>query len=995
MTETDVGEKIMNDANPQLARAVRLVLATGALASVAFAPPTLAQDQTEKLETIEVVGSRIKRTDIETTQPVFVLERADLQRSGLTQVGDILQQLTTNGASIGLAVNNGNTAGQTQVDLRTCGPQRTLVLVNGRRWVTNLIGAVDLSTVPFAAVERIEVLKDGASAIYGSDAICGVINITMRSNYDGAEASAYVGENEHGDGRKQAYEFTLGSAGDRGSVLVNSAYTKQEPIFAGDRDISSVPLFGFPGDTSAPGRASSTTPRGRFNVGAANGGTVTLNPGAQGCLPNQLCPTSATSQFHTYDFRTDGYNFAPTNYLVQPQETISLYSQARYDITSNVTFRTEALFNERKSAAQLAAQPLTPLFISPDNVYNPFRRQINGAAFRPISFPRVFHADADTYRFGAGFNGSFDLFDRNWSWDTGYSYTTTKFLQIKEGFFNANAVAEALGSSFIDANGVAQCGTPDTGADPNGTGCVPFNVFGGPAGVTQDMVNFVSAVPKDITQKKHYNYTANVSGNLFDLPAGPVGMALGYEYRREYGFTQPDALSVSGAVLGDNPAAPTRGGYSVDELYAEFNVPILKEMAFAQLLELSVAVRYSDYSNFGNTTNPKVGFRWKPFDDLLVRGSYADGFRAPNVSELFLGQTTGFPQVIDPCSATTLNQTRDTAIFANCRAAGVPLTGDAAAGTVAGYNQNNPQINTTFGGNPDLQPEQARNKTLGLVYSPSYAAGLDLYLEWYNIEITHAIGVNVPGTILQGCYNGTVPTNCALITRDVSGNATGNPGEISRLIATTQNFPGGLEVEGFDFTVDYKFDTDWGKFKINWDSAYISYYGSVGQPERGDLVNGQPDPGNLIGTQFNAATTGSLWRLRSALSTNWQYGDWGATLRAQYLSAIDESCANVTNTAGALGSPSLRNLCSDPDKIENQPGPDGAPTPTPENRLEPTWYFDLQATWESPWNGRVAAGVQNLTDEDPPVCFSCFANSYDASYRVPGRFYYVSYTQRF
>src|SRR5205085_5128996 len=156
------------------------------------------------------------------------------------------------------------------------------------------------------------------------------------------------------------------------------------------------------------------------------------------------------------NFRNDGFNFAPDNYLVQPQEIISLYTQARYNITDNVTFRTEVLFNERKSQAQLAAQPLAPLFIDPANVYNPFRRQINGASFRPIAFARQFNADTSTYRFGGGFNGAFDLLDRNWSWDASYSYTTTKFLQIKRGFFNANSVAEALGPSFIDQTGIAQ-----------------------------------------------------------------------------------------------------------------------------------------------------------------------------------------------------------------------------------------------------------------------------------------------------------------------------------------------------------------------------------------------------------------------------------------------------------------------------------------------------------------------------------------------------------
>jgi iron complex outermembrane receptor protein len=229
----------------ELSKSVRLALALGAVATAAPAAVAFAQDQdAEQLETITVVGSRIKRTDIETSQPVFVLERQDLQRTGLTSVGDILQDLSTNGAALNTTFNNGGD-GTTAVDLRDLGAGRTLVLVNGRRWVRNLGGFVDLNTIPVSIVERVEILKDGASAIYGSDAIAGVINITTRDNYDGAEATAYVGENEEGDGQVQFYDFTVGSSTDRASAVLNVSYSKQEPIFAGDREISAVPLSGF------------------------------------------------------------------------------------------------------------------------------------------------------------------------------------------------------------------------------------------------------------------------------------------------------------------------------------------------------------------------------------------------------------------------------------------------------------------------------------------------------------------------------------------------------------------------------------------------------------------------------------------------------------------------------------------------------------------------------------------------------------------------------
>jgi iron complex outermembrane recepter protein len=965
----------MNLNSNELAKAVRLALtfgvvsAAGAVATTAYAQDAKTGDKAESLETITVIGSRIKRADVETSQPVFVLERADLQRTGLTSIGDVLQQLSTNGASLNTQINNGNQNGAQQVDLRNCGANRTLVLVNSRRWVTDLSGIVDLTTIPFAIVERVEVLKDGASSVYGTDAICGVINITTRDNYDGAEASGYIGQTSESDGRKEAYEFTIGSSSERANVVMNVSYVKQEAIFAGDRDISAVPLFGFPGGVSAPGQASGTTPFGRFRV---NGVRLTLDPSKPGCRPGVQCATTSAADFRPAII-TDGFNFAPTNYIQQPQETKSLYTQARYNITDNIRFKTEVLYSDRTSATQLAAQPLNPFDVSGASLYNPFRVNIVGASFRPTSLPRRFNADSQTWRFAGGFDGNFDLLDRNWSWDLSYTFSENKLAINKTGFFNANAFGLATGPSFIDVTGVPTCGTVAAPID----GCVPFNVFGGPTGFTQEQANGVLVTPHDITEDKLTIYQANITGDLFQLPAGPLGFAAGYEYRREFGFNEPDALTQSGAVLGDNPAAATSGGFSLDEFYAELSIPILKDVPFANILEFSLADRYSDYSNFGHTSNPKFGFRWKPIDDLLVRGNYAKGFRAPSVNELFLGANTNFPELVDPCSASNLGPANNPSLTAACRAAGVPV----------GYEQANTQIGTTFGGNPALTPERATTKTLGLVYSPNYLQGLDVYLDWYNIKIKNSIGTILPQTLLDTCYNGTNVGNCRFITRDVGGTIFGNPGEISSLLANNQNFTTGLEVEGYDLTVNYKFDTEFGKFRINWDNAYTSYYGALGQPKT-DLTTGTT--GNQIGQEIAGGTTLGRWRLRSNIGTNWSFGDFEATLNAEYFSALKEDCSQATATADALNGIGITtaNPCSDPNEV-NVLGP------APRNTLGDIWYFDLQGAWHAPWNGTITAGIRNLFDKDPPKCFSCFANTFDASYRSPGRFYYVQYQQKF
>ncbi|HET9484073.1 MAG TPA: TonB-dependent receptor plug domain-containing protein, partial [Xanthomonadales bacterium] len=457
--------------NRLLRDAIQAALYGGSLLALATTPVAFAQDQdeAEELETITVVGSRIKRTDIETSQPVFVLEREDLQKTGLTSVGDILQELTTNGAALNTSFNNGGN-GSTQVALRNLGSNRTLVLVNGRRWVTTLGGAVDLNTIPTSIIERVEVLKDGASAIYGSDAIAGVINITTRDTYDGAEASAYLGENEEGDGRVEQYDFTIGSSTDRASVLMNASYTKQEPIFAGAREISAVPLFGFPGNNVNAG-ASSTTPFGRID-GAGIPGTVVLIPGRPGCAVNADCAPGAVNDFTTFDANVHGFNFAPDNYLQTPQERTSVYAQSRYDITDNVTFRSEVLYNERRSSQLLAATPLVlgpivganfaaGILVSPDSVYNPFGVALNRVQYRNTRQLRNFAQDADTFRFGGGLDGVLEAFDRSFSWDASYVYSDNEVRTTTRGLFNMQNIANGVGPSFIDATGVARCGTPD------------------------------------------------------------------------------------------------------------------------------------------------------------------------------------------------------------------------------------------------------------------------------------------------------------------------------------------------------------------------------------------------------------------------------------------------------------------------------------------------------------------------------------------------------
>lgn len=1000
----------------QLPSAIRAVLCGGATLGGLFAfasaqaqdsnkqePEKKEKKEVAQLDAVEVLGSRIKRTTLETAQPVITINREELDRTGLANIGEILKEIAINGPSLSLNTNNGNTSGIQRVNLRGCGAQRTLVLVNGKRWVNDagLGGSVDLSSIPTAAIENVEILKDGASSLYGTDAICGVINFTMKRNWNGAAFNAYYGQYDQDDGVTKAGDFTFGHATDRWSVLVNASWKDFQGVSAGNRDISKVPLYGFPANVSTPGRASPTTPYGNFSVG---GKTYTLDPSKVGCLPNQAC--TAKNDFKVYDFLTDGYNFAPVNFLQLPQTTRGLYSEVTYNFADNLRLRVNGFLNKRTGDAQLAAQPLSSgtvtingvvipksYSVSKDSVYNPFGAQINSPTFRPILYPRQYSQDQITRRFSANLEGDFEAFGHPINWDAGGSYGKNKFTLTKTGFEDYRKFVNAVGPSFIK-DGKAYCGTPAAPID----GCVPFNMFGGPNGVTPDMFNYVRADLHNIQSYKLENYWANISGPIFALPAGDLAFATGFEYRKESGYDIPDPLTASGNAMNDVPYQPTSGSFNVKEFYAELAIPLLKEVPFAHALDLSLATRHSNYSSFGSTDNPKLSLQWRPIEDLLVRGSWGKGFRAPSIGELYSGVATGRPSTNDPCSIDSPSTVNVPSIRANCAAAGVPT----------GFKKQNAQSFLSTGGNAKLQPETSKNKTLGFVYAPSFLEGFDTSIDWYNIQISNAIGARSAQSIIDGCYINGIADRCKLITRDPTGQFFNNPGEIINIVGLNQNFKGGLEIEGIDFGLHYKFRTDsYGDFRFNWDNAYIIYYGDIGQPKRGQ-VNGDGDisEGNTIGrTQITGSSTGSTqFRLRSTLNAVWTLKDFSFSGTLERYSKIVDTCNTATNTAAALkarGVTNFTNYCTDPTFLYNKYSFDtsgkvvAVPSVTPRTTFNPVVYVDIRASYRLPWKGVVSAGIRNLFDKDPPISSDAFANSFDPQYRIPGRFFYASYNQNF
>ena len=981
----------------QLRDAIRYALVAGAAMS---ALPALAQEatpaptETTELDRIEVTGSRIRQVDVETAAPVLLIDRQSIQKQGFKSVADILQNIPTAGSpaiSRTSPLSSGEAVGGYYIDLRNLGANRTLILVNGKRLGITNDGLQDVASIPAAMVERIEILKDGASTIYGSDAIAGVVNIITRQDFEGAEANAYLGQWGEGDGMRQVYDFTMGFTGERGSITAGVEYTKEDPVWARDRWFA---IDAFPrGENSAPlpGGRSGTTQFGRFsyNTGQVDEdgnpifATRTLRREDAGLDPRDFANYRPVG--------TDSSNPAEQSTVYSGIERKSLFLNAHFDITDSVAFESDVLYTDRESFAQNAGYPYQSLVfdtpMSADSYFNPVGNQAAadgtlppGVAPQDIQFvrrgwevPRQVQNNLTTYRFTGAFEGAFEIGERFWDWDIGYLYNQNKGVQISTGNLNTLAVRAAVGPSFLNADGVVQCGTPD---DPiqlgvGGGQCTPWNPlvpFGYGGANTADDPNvraFLYLPGQALSETETTNYFANLSGTIATLPAGDLGIAVGVEHRKEEGFFSPDALAQTG-ISTDLAGGPTSGAYSLDELYAELQIPVLADVPGAQELTFSLASRYSDYDTFGDTTNNKFGFKWKPIDSLLVRGTYADGFRAPTIADLFGGLGQTFDSYTDPCdtqfgaAANTPRCVQD--VPANFRQPNASNTGPAPGQNEQTY------IAFLSGSNPDLTPELSTSKTLGVVWSPDFVEGLNLSLDWWNIEIENTIIADTVEQALNDCYLRGIEARCNATsgTRFTRDPVTG---AVNSAIRTGIN-AGYQKTEGYDFDVSYRLPTDYGNFTATWLSTYVV----KNELKTDNLAENPPQQLNGFGGNF---------RIRSNLSLGWELGEFGATWTARYYSGVKDSCYDAETHP---------ELCSLPEYT----APDLGGNVLPQNEIGSNTFHDVQFRWNAPWNATVSVGANNVFEHysapqyDAPNSGYSYYGGYDI-----GRFVYMKYQQRF
>ncbi len=955
----------MNFRNP----AVRLGLLPAGIAlalTPAFASAQEAASGTTDLDRISVTGSRIRGAAMETQQPILTMTRESLEKQGFSSVADVLNNLTSAGSpaiSRSESLASGENVGGYYVDIRNLGAERTLVLMNGKRLGASTAGLQDLSQIPMSAVERIEILKDGASSIYGSDAIAGVVNVITRKNFDGGEAQVYVGQYGNGDGDTETYSMTLGARGERGSLTLSAEYNKQDPVWAKDRWYSRDGSLG-PNSTSAdwsPISQNSTWCNPTLYDCSRTSKTAvweTLNAGGN--------PTNA-ADYH--ELTEDEYSNANQQMtLLTGVKRKSVYINGTYDFTDSISLNTDLLYNERQTFQQIAGYPYqsnstdinTPL--SGSSAFNPVKGQDVSFRRRLWEVPRTTDSQLKTLRFAPTVSGYFDFAGKTFDWDVGALWNRNESIKTNRGDMSLIAARQALGASYIDDNGVAQCGVKGV-LDPSLSGCRPWNpllpygVAGQGSLADQELQDFLfpTFTTRGIT--KTTSFTANLAGSIVTLPAGDLGFALGVEHRKEEGSYVPDAFAQSGQSTGLGQK-PTRGEYDLNEVYLELNVPLLADVAFAKELTLNVASRYSDYSNFGGTTNSKFGLTWRPMDGLLVRGTYAEGFRAPTISDLYGGLSSSFESYIDPCGITAPGSVNGNAA---CNAGGVPVgytqigQGNKVCSTLP--CQSGDQF--VSGANPNLKPETSKSTTFGLVWSPQFVQGLDLSLDWYKYEISDMIIADSVDRILRDCYVLGNSARCADVVR-------ADDGHVSAITYGTANL-GKMETEGYDLGVKYRLpELAIGQFNIDWTTSYMSKYDEQGQNAAGNNI--------MIGRVGEAG----LFRVRSNLGVNWQYGDFGVNYTARYYSGMKESCIDTGEF-----------WCNAPNHYANGEA-------DPLRKTGSNTFHDLQVSWKAPWDATIALGANNVFDHKGPLMYSAPNSSfaYYGGFDV-GRFLYMKYTQRF
>ncbi|RAN35533.1 TonB-dependent receptor [Hyphomonas pacifica] len=854
-------------------------------------------------QTVIVTGSRIIRDDLTSVGPMSIYDATQIDNLGITNVETLLQRAPFSAGFAG----NANSAywvgggwGTAQVNLRGLGVNRTLVLLNGRRVVAGGSGAndsVDLNMIPISILNQVEVLKDGASAVYGADAVAGVVNLITKDTFDGLQIEGKYGVTGEGDGEEYLLDLTWGVSNDRGSLALNMNY----------QDSQAAPL----------------SPRAPCSVADLDGnGSLECTPGSsstaggRAVLPNgDQINFIGGDVYEPFDIQKHGFNFNPYFNASNPLKRLSLSAFGSYRLNDTTNLFSEALFNWRNSTQPASPATLKNIAISASHPANPTGEDIVVLSRRTTEFgARTFEQDVETWRIVAGLEGEFGS---GWHYDVALNWGRNTATDALLNNINTRRFAETLNPDLCGSNGI------------------PCADILGEGDLTKEIGDYILVNQRSTGGNEQRSLTSNLTGQVFDLPAGTAGIAVGFELREDEGWLEPDALLASGGALG-NAQTPIRGRIKASEIYGEINLPLLKDAAFAKALDLDAAVRYSDYHLFGGDTNYKLGLNWQIVPSFKLRGTWSTAFRVPSVRELFSGVNEAQLPTQDPCS-NYVDLDPSSTIYKNCQAAGVPLN----------FEQFGSIILTDQGGNPDLQPETSKTFTLGLVAKPDLVPGLSLTLDYFDIEIEDAIRQTSGSAKLASCYTtpGFSHPFCA------SRHHTRNPltGEVNFLSAQSSN-TGDETMRGIDFGASHTGELGQLNSHVQLQTTYLIDYETV-------AFDGA-DPFEYVGGV--GCCEGGYPEWRGQASWTLSSDCWGVTWNAQYIGEATD-------------------LYGDPEGVGYN--------------IDPVVYHNVQGRYRLSDTAELGFGIDNLFDEKAPYVQSWSDGNTDTmTYSLLGRFFYMRAT---
>jgi outer membrane receptor protein involved in Fe transport len=817
-----------------------LTLGIFAACLCSFASVDVALADEAVLEEVLITGSRIKRLDQDGLGKVDVLTAEDFSRVGAVSVDQLMKMSPfTAGAQAGTESNYLSAKegyGTASVNLRGLGASRTLVLVNGRRFVPGGSGAnsiVDINSIPVNIVERVETLLDGSSAVYGADAVAGVVNIITKRSYEGFKLDATYGATFENDAEFGDFSLLFGRESDTSGFVFSANYTNRKEARSKDRDFSECFFEEEEGDKFCSG--SSFTAGGR-------GSTETM-----GNVQFNQNPNGDPDSFVPYSFSQHAFDFQEYFVLSAPYDRYSISANGFIDLSDSVRLYTENLYTNRNSDTEASPASFSRVFSS-TYLHNPtgealsLRRRMVDDGFGA----RIWTQEVSTYNGVVGLEG--DL-SNGWSWDTSFTYGKSS---SDEQFTNAIDLVR-----FAETVNEADCAAP--------TAAYQCANWFGINNASAAALNHINATVPTVGENILTDFLAVLSGNLFDMPHGPAGFAVGFEYLKnegQYRKLYENPVRSGGGGSG----APIDASLSSSEIYAEVTLPL------AESFDLYLASRYSDYSEFDGEFTYKIGGNWMINESFTVRSTYSTAVRTPNIRELYTTEELNFTTFVDPCDQ--WESSSDSALKTNCAAVVGP-----------GFEQGDLFVEVDYPGNPDLNPEKADTFTLGLSWMPPNTEGLRFTIDYYQISIDDSIRNVSPTAALEQCYfsAGLSSPVCDDIFRDQFSN------EVVFLVVPLVN-AAKEDMSGFDFGVNYNFEALAGAFTVNWDTTYLSKFEVQ--------YVGAPSVTDLAGTISNGeGGNGSYTKWRSALWLTYDRQNWGVSYNLDYIGSADSQFVRIGATA--------------------------------------------------------------------------------------------------